>query len=210
MFGFLGSLVSTALGGVMNLFGQQSANDASAAQSATRYQTASQDMIKAGLNPAMMFGSGSAAPMPQNQNVMAGPASAIQSAISNAMQMMQLRATVDNLDAATAAKRADARNMDADTLNKAKEGGLIDARTASEKMNPLLKMSQASALDAAAGVDVQQKRILHNKAVSAQNQEDMDPDFRKLLDQAGFAGQNISDIVSPVASSAKMLNMMMQ
>lgn len=113
MLGLIGSLLGGVGSGVLSLFGQNSANQMSADLSANRYQTASADMTKAGLNPAAMFGSGSAAPMPVVGNPMAGAASAMKDAAGNAVQMQIADKTIEQLTSQIAKTNADAANVKA-------------------------------------------------------------------------------------------------
>jgi hypothetical protein len=114
MFPLLGGIAS----GVMSMFGASSTNSANQQlaqqqdafqeqMSNTAYQRASTDMQAAGLNPAAMFGSGSAASTPSGatiamQNPMAGAAQNIQQGISSAYTAKVQDATVNNLAQTTA------------------------------------------------------------------------------------------------------------
>lgn len=115
MLGIIGSLAGSAISGMFNMFGQSSANEAAAQMAGTRYQTAVKDMNKAGLNPAMMFGSGGPSPMAPVQNTMAGPADAMKDAASSAVAMEVADKTIDQLTEQIAKTNAEAANIRAGT-----------------------------------------------------------------------------------------------
>lgn len=192
----IGSLLGLGAG----LFGQSQTNDMQQQMmaqqqsfqermSSTAYQRASEDMTKAGLNPMMMFSSGSAASTPAgaapSANVKSGMDSeAMQRAISTATQVRVANATIDNL---------------------VEQNAKIKAETLTEKERPLLvaneagvKAHQQGLIRADTRVTNTRGDILRNEAVTSKNQEDMDPSVRKVLDVGGFAGRKASDIISPV------------
>lgn len=86
---------------------QATQNEFSERMSNTAYQRASSDMQKAGLNPMMMFGSGSAAsspsgssiqaPMPQNTSPMAGLGPAVTKAMDAAVTAKTLDKTSEEI-----------------------------------------------------------------------------------------------------------------
>lgn len=115
MLGMLGSLGGSLLSGVFGMMGQSSANEAAAQMAGTRYQTAYKDMMKAGLNPAMMFGSGGPAPMAPVGNTMAAPAAAMKDAASSAVAMEVAQKTIDQLTEQIAKTNAEAANVRAGT-----------------------------------------------------------------------------------------------
>ena len=115
MFGLVGSLLGSVASGLFGMAGQNSANKASEEMAANRYQTATADMTKAGLNPAAMFGSGSASPMPNIQNTMAAPAAAMKDAASSATQQLIAQKTIDQLTEQIAKTNADTANVRAGT-----------------------------------------------------------------------------------------------
>lgn len=136
MLGLIGGLLSSVAGGVLNLFGQNSANQQAQANqqeqeqfeermSSTAYQRATADMTKAGLNPAAMFGSGGPASTPGVQqapvvNTMGGPgglASAVGSLANTAVSQITAQKTIDNLTAQNAQILADSKLKDAQVAN---------------------------------------------------------------------------------------------
>jgi hypothetical protein len=139
-----GSMLGGLLGGVGSYFGQQSANQANAAMAdkqmqfqqesrATAYQTAVQDMIKAGLNPMLAYQQGGAGNQPGAQAQMqsalgAGVTSAVHG-LSKIQETKNLAATnelissqIDDTNASATLKRATA-------ITEAYRPGLTQAQT---------------------------------------------------------------------------------
>lgn len=124
MFGLVSSLLSSAASGISGMFGQSSANDAMMQMAGNRYQLAVKDMNKAGLNPAMMFGSGGPAPMAPIQNEMTAPSAALKDAASSAVQMNIAQKTIDQLVEQIAKTNAEAAQVKASTPGIAARGAL--------------------------------------------------------------------------------------
>ncbi|QCQ84571.1 DNA pilot protein [Blackfly microvirus SF02] len=160
--------------------------------SSTAYQRASTDMQAAGLNPMMMFGSGSAASTPSGATPMQSPmtetGSKIGQAISTAVQSKVANATIDNLVA---------------------QNAKIKAESLTESERPRLVRSQVEATDAGGNLSHQRANavkyglpIVMDEALSAGNRMDMNPDARKALDILGYGGQQASKILAPVGDLA--------
>ena len=188
------------LGMGANLFGQNKTNEAQQQMmaqqqsfqermSSTAYQRASTDMTAAGLNPMMMFSSGSAASTPAGATPSSQVKSGIdgetmQRAISTATQMKVADATINNL---------------------VEQNAKIKAETLTEKERPLLvaneaglKANQQGLVRADTRVSSERGNILRNEAVTAKNEENMNADARRLLDVGGYAGRRASQVLSPV------------
>lgn len=202
--------VTSLIGAGLNYFGQQETNkmqmqmmqQQNAFQekmSSTAYQRASQDMEAAGLNPMMMFGGGSAASTPSG----ASPSPAVQSglsadsfqkSVSSAVSMMTAKATVDNIIADTAEKRARTlteagrpENVMADTATKWERSHLTRQETKTEK---------------------ERTDVAASEGEKARNVMSIPKPLRKALDMAGYSGKSISDIIDPAGnllSSAKAI-----
>lgn len=110
MLGLVGGLLSSVAGGVLGLMGQNSANQTQEDLARTRYQDAVSDMKHAGLNPAMMFGSGGPAPMPNIQNPMAPMAQSLRDIGTSAIQTRTAEKTIDLLTEQAAKANAEAAN----------------------------------------------------------------------------------------------------
>ena len=153
----VGSLVGGLLGGVGSYFGQQSVNQANAAQSqnqmdfqermrSTSYQTAVQDMQKAGLNPMLAYQQGGAGNQPgaaaQMQNALGAGVHSAQEGISKYQQLKNLSyqeeligSQIDDTNAAAALKRATA-------ITEAYKPGLTQAQTNQILVDAGLKTAQ--------------------------------------------------------------------
>lgn len=203
ILGGVGSFFSSGVGSILGsigsgLIGAQSTADLNQQQMdfanqqrSTAYQTASQDMQKAGLNPAMMFGSGGPAPMAgvQFQNPAKVGLDAMQSTLSTATQARVADSTINNLVQQNANLKAQAGLTAADTALRTQQGKTELHRTSEE---------------------IERARLAHelvptasNAALTASNQQSMNPTVRRLLDIAGFSGKSLDDILSPIINSAK-------
>lgn len=111
------------------LTGQQVAqNEYQERLSNTAYQRSVADMQRAGLNPAMMYGSGSAASSPSGASV-SSPSLDFQSIISALTlpkQLEQMKASIELQRANAAAQHASKLNTDADTEIKRKQARSMD------------------------------------------------------------------------------------
>jgi len=154
-----GLMVASGIGAAANIFGGSSANKQAMAQtqqqeafqqqmSSTAYQRAVTDMKAAGLNPALMYGSGgpesspsgSAAPI---KNILGDAADEVTSSAASALQLEQqtkktqsdidlnteLAKTQTNIrnlqDAQASAARATARGVGADAISKEQDAQIL-------------------------------------------------------------------------------------
>jgi len=204
MWPVIGGLLSGGIGAISSMIGteqnnqnalamQQQQENYNTQMSNTAYQRSSADMKAAGLNPMMMFGSGSAASSPTAppvslQSSAQGVGSALQGGIATAVSMRTADATIDNLIQQNANLKAQKALTAADeglrTIQQVKTGYEADNVKKTGKL-----------LDEALPVAV-------NRAIEAQNVNAMDPTARKLLDIGGYAGRKASDIVDPVGNIA--------
>lgn len=158
------------------------------------YQRASADMQKAGLNPMMMFGSGSAASTPAGASTsitpatktspLAGLQSAVQSAVQSSSALRTANATIDNLAAENAKIKAQTELEKAQTQTEGVRKDLV-----SDQSNLTFWQKEAVKEGVPKVID---------DALSAKNRMEMNPDARKTLDIMGFGGKKLDDIISPI------------
>nr|QJB19214.1 MAG: DNA pilot protein [Microvirus sp.] len=172
--------------------------------SSTAYQRASSDMTAAGLNPMMMFSSGSAASTPAGAapsgNVKSGlDADSMQKMISTAVNAKVADATIDNL---------------------VEQNAKIKAESATERNRPFLVRAQTKSEGERAlniATDTAKEGNLmpayRNRGKEGENELELRRTATgKLLDQAGLGGRKVGDVLSPVGSlvgSAKGVKWMM-
>lgn len=202
MFPMIGSLLSSVAGGAMSLFGASQQNSANAGMvnqqedfqremRSTAYQTASNDMKAAGLNPMMMFGSGAAASTPSGAiapmtSGWQGAGQAAKDAISTALGAKIQDATVDKMTEEIANLKVMQNKIQA-------EADLANSGVA-------VRNQQSANVAADTALKGAALHVATNEALKADNQKE----FRatpagKLLDQTGMTGKNISDTLSPVS-----------
>lgn len=193
--GTLGGLLQ-GVGGMLFGSAEQDKTNANNYQHAmqmrdTAYSAASRDMISAGLNPAMMFSSGSAAATPgvQFQNPAESGSRVMQAVVGSATQMKVADATVNNLVQQNANLKTQAALTAADTSLRKQQTKTEEYRTPGE----LARSVGASYLS----------DVARNAAKTSTNQLSIDPTVRRLLDIAGFGGKTVSDILAPVMGTAR-------
>lgn len=156
----------------------------------TAYQRASSDMKAAGLNPAMMFGSGGAASSPsgamaanvpaaQKSSALGAVGDAIGKLVPSAVALKTANATIDNL---------------------VDQNAKIKAETLTERERPNLVWQEAASKNKDVALKAAMTTVAKDEALSAANRSKMNETARRLLDQAGFAGHKVSDTISPVTS----------
>lgn len=154
----------------------------------TAYQRASHDMTAAGLNPMMMFGSGGAASTPSVQPAQMNSAAgaigpSMEKAITSATALKTADATINNLVEQNA-------KIKADTLT---------TNVLREPERELKEQQGRSEFFRGTTIKDELPKVL-DEALSADNRRDMNPTVRKLLDQAGFAGRKVDDVMSPISN----------
>lgn len=171
----------------------------------TAYERASADMQAAGLNPAMMFSSGSAAGSPTGSNLGGGGAATMQPARSNAGAGMSTigKSVGDMISSAVQAKTIDKMvesisNLEAERAETIARTGLIGAQTKTEHERPELIQTETGRGKQEVDIARSKTQIYQNAAKTAANLMDMDPTVRKLLDWGAFGGKALGDTISPV------------
>lgn len=180
----------------------QKTRDFTESMSNTAYARASADMKNAGLNPAVMFGSGSAASTPsgatasvgtpavptsQKTSMLAGLGNAVDKVVSSAISVKTFEKMTDeiaklqseraNIDATTSLRKQETETEKEETLRRSYEGlksgmGITAARVASKEAEDKLRI----------------------------------PDWlRSAAVQGGYLGDKVSDLVGPLGSVAKGL-----
>lgn len=163
----------------------------------TAYQRASSDMQAAGLNPMMMFGSGSAASSP------GGSAASISPVRMQAPQYQSPLSTVADsvshvVNSAVAAKTMDKMTDEIANLQATRQK--VEAETLTEQQRQSLTFQQAE--NEAAKTQQNRYGIITaaNAARTAQSEQSLPDWLRTSLDVGGFAGARVNQAISPVAS----------
>lgn len=229
MWNFLGSLVTggaSLLGGMFssdtsaknteaNIAMQRETNQMSMQEaqknrdfqqqmSSTAYQRASQDMQSAGLNPAMMFGSGSAASTPGGSTPSFGTAKSEKTSPFAALGDAASKAVTSAVQFKTMDKMSDEMsNLEVENTRLRKQVDQVAAQTATE-------MSRKG------NIEAQTKNVEQDTLKQKLDRARQEFEAIKYLDLSGipdaarkagnigaWAGGKISDTVSPLLSSAK-------
>lgn len=212
MWPFLGGLVSGAgslLGGLFtseqsgkNTQAQiQASQQQQATQNAfteqmsnTAYQRASKDMQEAGLNPAMMFGSGSAAstpagsgiqaPMPQTRHPLESLGDAAGKAVSTAISVQ----TFDKMVEEIANLKTQRAKIEADVDLSRAHGSESTARTKLAEIESQLRTKRLP------GAEFEEK--------TAKDLLEMPDTARKMGNIGAWSGNKAGDILAPITSTA--------
>ena len=173
---------------------QQQAEAYNTQMSNTAYQRASADMKAAGLNPMMMFGSGSAAstptmsaqvmPTPQRTSPMAGLGPAAASVVNSAVSAK----TFDRLTEEIANLKAQEAKTGAETVTEQRRPELLDAQTFERWQNAGLLGLQYSGAKF--------------ESLSAEDKLAINEQIRRAVNQGAFVGGSVKDAISPFVSSA--------
>jgi len=171
---------------------QATQNQFTEQMSNTAYQRASKDMQEAGLNPMMMFGSGSAAstpsgssiqaPMPQNRS----PWSDLGTNVSKGLDAMVTGKSIEKMTEEIANLKA------SEALRKSED---ITERMRPSAIAATIGQQEAQTRNIRAGLP-----ITEDLATSAKNRLGIQSTVRKVLDQSGFAGGKVDEAFAPASS----------
>lgn len=180
--------------------------DFQAQQSNTAYQRASSDMQKAGLNPAMMFGSGSAASTPsgstasasltapksEKTSALAGLGAAASQAVSTAVSMK----TMDKMAEEIALLTADKKKTDALT-------DLFGQQRMTDAERTALVRQEGKTEAERTGLTSALRRAEEKQALEGDALRHASPALRDNLIRWGYYGTKVSDIAAPLLNTAK-------
>lgn len=171
--------------------------------SSTAYQRSSADMQKAGLNPAMMFGSGSAASTPggaqgnvqpprqENRSPFEGLGHAASQAISSAVSMKTMDRMTDEM-----------ANLRVENKRLEEAVKLVHATTATERQRALSEKGRTEDI----WTDIKQKRRdvprQEWEAIKHIDLSHINDDIRRGANIGAWGGGKIQDTIAPVTNSA--------
>lgn len=181
------------------------------------YTRATADMKNAGLNPMMMFGSGSAASSPTGSTAstsapnmalhnQTSPYAGIGQAVSQGVSSAVQAKTIDKMSEEMA------KIVTEQKLNEATTA-LTGARTETEKEQPArvkAEVGLTSAKDSNVQQDTLQRRLDRARqeweATKYLDLSEINDTIRKAGNVASWGGKTISDIVNPISHSARTVS----
>lgn len=191
----------------MNIAENQKNRDFQQQMSSTAYQRASTDMQAAGLNPAMMFGSGSAASTPS------GGVPRIDAPRSEKTSPMQGLGAATEKIASTAITSKVFDKLTEEIANIRADTAKREAEVVTEKERPA-QIREQTFLTANESARLQNLMPTFRIAgVTAEDIEAMNPTVRRILVQAGFGGEKLghaADVLSSMVSSASGVRRLLQ
>ena len=177
----VGSMLGGLLGGVGSYFGQQSANQANAEMAdqqmqfqkesrETSYQTAVQDMVKAGLNPMLAYQQGGAGNQPgataQMQSALGAGVTSAAHGLSKIQETQNLASTneligaqIDDTNASAVLKRATDQLIGAQIDDTNASAALKRATAITEAYRPGLTQAQTNEILTKAGLNLASTKL---------------------------------------------------
>lgn len=181
----------------MNIMENQKNRDFQEQMSNTAYQRASQDMKTAGLNPAMMFGSGSSASTPSGGvPSLQAPRNDVHSGLA-AMGDSMGKAVSTAIGAKTFEK------MTEEIANLKTQGAKLAAETETEKEKPSYIASQRFNVDTATAREANRMPQSRLEGKSAEDILAMPDWLRRTLNIGSFSGGKVGDTIAPLISGAR-------
>lgn len=173
--------------------------------SSTAYQRASKDMQAAGLNPMMMFGSGSSASTPSGSVASVGtptvptsqktsPLAQLGQAASQMIGTAVQAKTLDKMTDEIANLKATQANIAADTAVKLQQPALVTAETGAKSAEAALKTQEARNVEIS-------RQIVGNEATKALHEREF-REAHPLIDKLGLVGKTGSEVMAPLVSGA--------
>lgn len=191
----------------MSVAENQKNRDFQQQMSNTAYQRASADMTEAGLNPMMMFGSGSAASSPsggtpslgtaksENTSALGGMGDAVAKAVSSAVQyktMDKMSDEMANLEAENYRIRAATENIHATTATEKERRNTEHERTDTQKLENV-------------GRKLDRPRQEWD-AIKYLDLSEINDRIRKTGNWGSWGGKAVSDAISPLANGASAVS----
>lgn len=196
--GAISSMMNTSENNGNNQAMQLQAQQYNTEMSNTAYQRASRDMTAAGLNPAMMFGSGSAASSPtiqpaQRTSAAGSVGAALSSIVPSAVALKTANATIDNLVDQNA-------KIKAETLTEGTRPELVRADTQLRGMQSEKTDAEVRTLNEERKNIVARLPLILDEGTSARNRMSINPTVRSVADKAAFLGDRTGSAISPITN----------
>nr|AVQ10193.1 minor capsid protein [Gokushovirinae environmental samples] len=195
----------------MNINENQKNRDFQEQMSNTAYQRASQDMKSAGLNPMMMFGSGSAASSPTGgvpnlqapkndvHSGMSQMGDAVGKAVSSAIGLK----TFDKMTQEIANLQTQQALTSAVTKTEEEKPAKLRAETATERERPANIRAQTFNTDTATAREANRMPVSRLEGSNAEDILAMPDWLRRTLNVGAYSGGKVGDAVAPLLNSAR-------
>jgi hypothetical protein len=162
-------------------------------------------MKSAGLNPMMMFGSGSAASTPQAPSVqlqspLQNAGTAMKDMVSSAVQVKTQDAVIDNLVQSNANLKTENLLKELETKTEAMKPGIMAIEAGKTRAGTDLLQSETKTQNAETDLRKAALPVALNKALTASNELGINSTARTFMDQSGYGGRKASEVVDPIAT----------